>query len=75
MKKFTVILLWPDYATDSFGTDTYMTCVEAEDVEHAIVKAQNEAMAGQVSVTDPDDLAVIAVIAVIAGERQDVAPR
>ena len=40
---YTVVLLYPDYATGDFGADIYTTCVDARDGEVATKKAQREA--------------------------------
>lgn len=44
MKKFTVLLLYPDDLADQYGEETYLAWVEAEDAPSAILKAQNEAL-------------------------------
>lgn len=74
--KYTVLLLYPDYATDNFGQDTYMTCVEAESVASAQVLAQQECAGGygdSIGLGDgdqrPDDFAVLMVI---EGDHQDI---
>lgn len=43
MKKYTVLLLRPDYIADEFGKDTYLAHVEANSVGGAIAQAQLEA--------------------------------
>ena len=45
MKKYTVLLLRPDYVADGFGTDTYLAQVEADSAEAAVLAAQAEVMA------------------------------
>jgi hypothetical protein len=42
MKKYTVLLLRPDYVADDFGTDTYLAQVEADSVSAAVLAAQAE---------------------------------
>ncbi|MEI8120449.1 MAG: hypothetical protein WCI20_00240 [bacterium] len=42
MKKYTVLLLRPDYVADGFGTDTYLAQVEADSVSAAVLAAQAE---------------------------------
>ncbi|MEI8120815.1 MAG: hypothetical protein WCI20_02090 [bacterium] len=42
MKKFTVLLLRPDYVADGFGTDTYLAQVESDCVDAAVLVAQAE---------------------------------
>lgn len=43
-QPYTVLMLYPDYATDNFGQDTYTTFVDAEHVGEAIEKAQQDAL-------------------------------
>jgi hypothetical protein len=43
MKKFTVLLLVPDYLAQTYGQDTFFTCVSAPGAQQAIAKAQFEA--------------------------------
>ena len=42
MKRYTVLLLRPDYVADGFGEDTYLAHVRAETPEEAITLAQQE---------------------------------
>lgn len=48
MKKFSVLLLYPDYLAENFGQDTYFTHVEAEAPAVAVTTAQREAVHGMV---------------------------
>ncbi len=43
MKRYTVLLLRPDYIADDYGQDTYLAHVEAFDVLTAQETAQREA--------------------------------
>lgn len=52
MKKYTVLLLRPDYIADDYGQDTYLAHVEAIDVLTAQETAQREAYQSDVP---PDD--------------------
>ena len=45
LKKYTVLLLYPDYATDAYGHETYLAWVKAECIVHALELAQIEASA------------------------------
>lgn len=72
MKKFTVILLYPDYATDNWGQDTWMGTVEAQDTNEAILFAQRQCHADTKGVVI--GLADLFVLAVIAGEHKDIKP-
>jgi len=41
-KTYTVLLLRPDYMADSYGSDTFMTSVEAKDPVEALHLAREE---------------------------------
>lgn len=41
--KYTVLVLRPDYQTSDYGQDTFLTWVEADNVEEAQTLAQREA--------------------------------
>lgn len=43
MRKFTVLLLYPDYLAETFGHDTHLTRIAAESPHAAIGLAQLEA--------------------------------
>ena len=77
MKKFTVLLLYPDYATGNFGQDTYQAWVEASTVQEAKELAQLEAVqregrADDEELDDPDDYFVLAVY---EGHLEDIKDR
>ena len=61
MKKYTVLLLLPDYVAATYGQDTFFTCVPAAGVGQAIAKAQCEA-AEKNNVTDLGDFFPLCVI-------------
>jgi len=42
MKKYSVLLLYPDYLAGNYGEDTYYAHVEAPDVKSAQLSAQKE---------------------------------
>lgn len=67
--KYTVLLLYPDYTTDNFGQDTYMTSVEADSVIDAQASAQMLAADGHCENPKPEDFFVLMVI---EGEHQDI---
>ena len=73
--KYTVLVLYPDYETDNYGTDTFMTCVEADNVHEAQVKAQQEALAavteGREEVGEFEFTNYV-VLMVIEGEHFDI---
>lgn len=77
-RYYTVILLYPDYVTDNFGQDTFMTSVRAADVQEAQMLAQEEAWEPlRESYGDPDnnhavDLDDMFVIATIRGKHSDI---
>jgi len=67
LKKFTVVLRYPDYYTDEWPTDAYEGVIEAASYDKAAAKMQdrlcrriNRTDAGQIE--DPADLAVVIVI-------------
>lgn len=68
-RMFTVVLLYPDYATGDFGADIYVDAVDADDPHDAAEIIQQRAFdangGASVSnpVNDPDDFRPIAVIA------------
>jgi hypothetical protein len=43
-KKYSVLLLYPDYMTDNFGQDTYFGCAEAATPAEAISAVQQQAV-------------------------------
>lgn len=51
MRKFTILLLRPDYVADGFGVDTYLAHVKAQTLEAAVTLAQHEV----VKIDDLDD--------------------
>lgn len=51
-RTYTVLLLRPDYSTDNYGQDTYMTHIDALNVEAAIRLARVEALQAD---TPPED--------------------
>lgn len=72
MKKWTVILLYPDYMAENYGQETYMTSVDARTPKSAVRKARAEVTGdGESELQDPTDLFVIAVI---EGEHRDRNP-
>lgn len=40
MNKYTVVLMYPDYMSDSFGQESYMAWVKADSLKDAALKAQ-----------------------------------
>jgi hypothetical protein len=59
MKKFSVLLLYPDYVSD--GVETFFAHVRAADKDAAILKAQNMAARENIGVDQPEDFAVLIV--------------
>jgi len=69
MKKYTVILMYPDYAADNYG-DTWCQAVNATDPAHAVTVAQEECMADNKSSIDKaDDLKPVSVF---EGDHNDL---
>lgn len=77
-KKFTVLLLRPDYQTENFGQDTYHAHVEAPCVATAIALARQEAMVADShpfeDIPDPDEIKDYFVLAAYEGHIQDINP-
>lgn len=69
-KPFTVLLLYPDYISETFGQETYLTHVEATTVKKAILAARKEAVAAN-RTTCPKDWFVLAVF---EGTHNDINP-
>ena len=82
MKKYTVLLLRPDYIADNYGEDTYMDHVNAESVEQAQAAAQKRAAVFDCPEYDADnetkqELDLVnhkdyAVLMVIEGHHNDI---
>lgn len=61
MKKYSVLLMYPDYISDT--AETFYTFVTAQNRKAAILKAQKECKAESfISLDSLDDLRVILVI-------------
>jgi len=43
MKKFTVLLLYPDYIASQYGEETYLSHVLAMDIQAAVKHARKDA--------------------------------
>ena len=76
LKPFTVILLYPDYCTDTFGQDNWMSTVEAADPVRAVIAARKQCLKDNKKefgskICDAEDLFVIAVL---EGDHVDVKP-
>lgn len=74
MKTYTVLLLRPDYISNAYGADTYMTHIEASSVLEAedFVRAeahQIDTLDGEGADVDPLDYAVLMVI---EGRHMDI---
>lgn len=71
MKKYTVLLLRPDYVADGFGTDTYLAQVEVDSADAAVLTAQAE-------VAKLDDLDLKSTdyhpLITLEGWRDDITP-
>lgn len=68
--KYTVLLMYPDYACDSEGYgQSWLDTVEAQNVDEAIKLAQAECAKGCTSIENPEDLKPVCVF---EGDHQDV---
>jgi hypothetical protein len=62
LKPYSVLLLYPDYASEQYGTDTYYAFVTATDPIDAVAVAQRQAVAEQViEIDDPADFSALLV--------------
>ncbi|TXG96128.1 MAG: hypothetical protein E6R08_10165 [Nevskiaceae bacterium] len=77
LQPFSVLLLYPDYATDNYGQETYLTAVMAADPEQALALARKEAVdsnttsEGECTIDNPSDFFCLAVF---EGHHHDVQP-
>jgi hypothetical protein len=53
---FTVLMSYPDYATDNYGEDTYLAHVDARSPEEAVKVAQGFAFASYMDGTKIEDM-------------------
>lgn len=74
MNPYTVILLYPDYIANTYGHDTYMAEVLAENVDDAITEAWLEACSENVFDEEENPQEDWHVVAVIAGHHKDIKP-
>ena len=62
MRPYSVLLLYPDYVSEQYGTETYYAFVTASDPIDAAAVAQRQAVADQVvEIDDPADFAPLLV--------------
>jgi len=61
MNDYTVILLVPDYMTEDFGADVYISTVQADDAHAAAEKARDDYAAIE-QLDDPADARPVAVM-------------
>lgn len=55
MKKYTVILLYPDFLASNYGQEIYTAWVEGMNPDHAIAKAELEASSDNFHEAGPGD--------------------
>ena len=61
-KPYSVLLLYPDYVSEQYGTETYYAFVEAADPLDAVAVAQREAVSAQdIEIDNPTDFAPLLV--------------
>ena len=61
-QKWTVILLYPDYIADDFGSETYINWATCEDPRLAVEQVQRKAAAAnKIETKSPQDFKCIAV--------------
>jgi hypothetical protein len=74
MKPFTVLLLYPDYAAETFGHDTWMAHARARNSKDADLRARRDAsnaIANQPLAIEHEDWHTLAVF---EGHLEDVRP-
>ncbi len=54
--QFTVLMSYPDYATDNYGEDTYLAHVDAKSPEEAVKVAQGFAFASYLDGMEIEDI-------------------
>lgn len=69
MKKYTVILIYPDYLADNYGEEFYIAHVEAETTSRALALAQKYAFESNGGANFPEDFALCAIF---HGHLEDV---
>jgi len=67
---YTVLLLYPDYASDAFGQETYLARVDAKNPKSAVVAAQANAGDANKDVRREDFHPLL----VVAGHHDDLKP-
>ena len=79
MKKYTVILIYPDHVAENYGEEFYTAHVEAKTPKQALAKAREKALADNSLSSDPesDDYCNpvdFACVAMFEGHHDDVNP-
>lgn len=72
-KRYTAVLLYPDYLAESFGTDVFVAWVKASDKYEAVYKAQKQAVKAQSDVNSDLDLRDFALVIMYRGWLKAVA--
>lgn len=70
MTTFTILLARPDWASDNYGLDTFLTTAEGDTPQAAVDAARLEA--ARADSFEEIDLIDYAVLIVIAGEHDDL---
>ena len=73
MKKYTVLLMYPDYISNDYGKETYQAFAAGAGVEDAIKEARQDCISDNAGAEfdSPEDLSVLAVY---EGHQLDVSP-
>ena len=69
---YTVLLLFPDYLASDFGSDTYMSCVEADSPEEALRKVREKACVENQQ--DPEQAEDFFCLIIVQGRHADLNP-
>jgi hypothetical protein len=75
VKTYTVLLLYPDYLAETFGQETFLACIKAKTVQHAIQRAQKEAFKANPGYRRGHDLSDFYPLITLEGEHQDITPQ
>lgn len=72
-KRYSVLLLYPDYVAEQYGEEIFYNFVKADSVSMAIKQAQRNAFeSNELVIGDDGELEDFAVLLVIEGHHKDL---
>ena len=79
MKKYTVILIYPDHVAENYGEEFYTAYVEAKTPKQALAEARAKALTDNSLSSDPEsdnfcDAADFACVAMFEGHHDVINP-